>query len=74
MRLRLWVSATSKKESVFRGSGEPEKAPGGRAIQAWIHAKCITVEQLPDRRYRLAEPFLAEWLDRDRSTRMEHGA
>ena len=33
-----------------------------------------TLEQLSDRRYRLAEPFLAEWLDRDRSTRMEHGA
>lgn len=42
-----------------------------RAVKALVRDD--TVEQLPDRRYRLAEPFLAEWLDRDRSTRMEHG-
>ena len=43
-----------------------------RAVKSLVRDD--TVEQLPDRRYRLAEPFLAEWLDRDRSPRMEHGA
>ena len=41
-----------------------------RAVKALVRDD--TIEQLPDRRYALAEPFLAEWLERDRSTRMEH--
>ena len=37
-----------------------------RAVKSLVRDDIV--EQLPDRRYRLAEPFLAEWLDRDRST------
>ena len=59
-------------EEARERAGLPAATFVQRAVKALVRDD--TVEQLPDRRYRLAEPFLAEWLDRDRSTRMEHGA
>ena len=59
-------------EETREHAGLPAATFVQRAAKALVRDD--TVEQLPDRRYRLAEPFLAEWLDRSRSTRMEHGA
>jgi hypothetical protein len=59
-------------EDTRERAGLPAATFVQRAVKALVRDD--TIEQLPDRRYRLAEPFLAEWLDRDRSTRMEHGA
>jgi hypothetical protein len=59
-------------EGVRERTGLPAATFVQRAVKALVRDD--TVEQLPDKRYQLAEPFLAEWLDRDRSTRMEHGA
>jgi hypothetical protein len=58
-------------EEARERTGLPAATFVQRAVKALVRDD--TVEQLPDRRYQLAEPFLAEWLDRDRSTRMEHG-
>ena len=57
-------------EEVRERAGLPAATFVQRAVKSLVRDD--TVEQLPDRRYQLAEPFLAEWLDRDRSTRMEH--
>ncbi|MCY7302915.1 MAG: ATP-binding protein [Thermoleophilia bacterium] len=57
-------------EEVRERTGLPAATFVQRAVKALVRDD--TVEQLPDKRYQLAEPFLAEWLDRDRSTRMEH--
>ena len=84
---RLWDGCTSNErlvllalregpQSLFSDetrerTGLPAATFVQRAVKALVRDD--TVEQLPDRRYRLAEPFLSEWLGRDRSTRMEHG-
>jgi hypothetical protein len=83
---RLWDACTRKErvvllalregplslfsEGVRERTGLPAATFVQRAVKALVRDD--TVEQLPDRRYQLAEPFLAEWLDRDRSTRMEN--
>ena len=53
-------------EETRERTGLPAATFVQRAVKSLVRDD--TVEQLPDRRYRLAEPFLAEWLDRDRST------
>lgn len=58
-------------EEVRERTGLPAATFVQRAVKALVRDD--TVEQLPDKRYQLAEPFLAEWLDRDQPTRMEHG-
>ena len=59
-------------EETRERTGLPAATFVQRAVKALVRDD--TVEQLRDRRYQLAEPFLAEWLERDRSTRMEHAA
>lgn len=82
---RLWDAATRNERLVLLAlrkgplnlyaeetrerTGLPAATFVQRAVKSLVRDD--VVEKGPDGRYRLAEPFLAEWLDRERSTRLE---
>ena len=61
--LNLYAEETRER------TGLPAATFVQRAVKSLVRDD--VVEKGPDGRYRLAEPFLAEWLDRERSTRLE---
>ncbi len=82
---RLWDAATRNERLVLLAlrngplnlyaeetrerAGLPAPTFVQRAVKSLVRDD--VVEKAPDGRYRLSEPFLAEWLDRERSTRLE---
>ena len=82
---RLWDAATRNERLVLLAlrkgplnlyaeetrerTGLPAPTFVQRAVKSLVRDD--VVEKGPDGRYQLAEPFLAEWLDRERSPRMD---